>query len=248
MDREIVKISKKDPKKGSAAIQREISELYGVNVTARTVRNRLMEHGLYGRIARKVPLVTANQRKKRIEFSRSHQSWALNQWKYILWSDETKINRMGNDGQRNVRRPKNAAFRPKYVLPKVKHGGGSINVWGCFSWNGVGPIHRIEGILTKEKYVEILEDVMLPYAEENLPVIWKFQQDNDPKHTAKLTKKWFEDNVVDVLEWPSSSPDLNPIENLWKDVKDGLQKYNIKNLDDLFEKIKLEWNAIPVER
>lgn len=87
-------------------------------------------------------------------------------------------------------------------------------VWSCFFWNGVGPIHKIDGILDKEKYVDILNNVMLPWAEENLPVIWKFQQDNDPKHTAKVTKKFLEDNSINVLEWPSSSPGLNPIEHL----------------------------------
>lgn len=248
IDRKISKLSKIDPKKSAKDIQREILNEIDTPVSVWTIRRRLVEAGLHGRVSRKKPLVTPNQRKRRIEFARSHSSWSTQQWKFILWSDETKINRMGPDGKRFVRRPKRKEFDPKYVSTVVKHGGGSINVWGCFSWNGVGPIHRIDGILTKEKYVDILKNVMLPWAEENLPVIWKFQQDNDPKHTAKLTKKIFEDNSIDVLDWASSSADLNPIEHLWGIVKKAVGLLQITNMDQLFEQIKKSWYAIPVER
>lgn len=247
-DRMIRRISKCNPKKTSTDIQRDIQEKLNIKISKRTISRRLVEGGLHGRAARKKPLLRRIQRKRRVDFAKSHWSWTTNQWKYLLWSDETKINRLGPDGRRYVRRPINQEFNPRYISPVVKHGGGSIMVWGCFSWNGVGPIYKIDGILNKEKYVAILNDVMLPWAEENLPVIWQFQQDNDPKHTAKLTKKFFEDNSVNVLDWPSSSPDLNPIEHLWGDVKKAVSLKNITNMESLFEEVKLAWYAIPVER
>uniref|UniRef100_A0AAQ4P3Q7 Tc1-like transposase DDE domain-containing protein n=1 Tax=Gasterosteus aculeatus aculeatus TaxID=481459 RepID=A0AAQ4P3Q7_GASAC len=59
------------------------------------------------------------------------------------------------------------------------------------------------------------------------------RKDNDPKHTAKITKEWLRHNSVNVLEWPSQSPDLNPIEDLWRDLKMAVHRRSPSNLMDL---------------
>jgi len=105
----------------------------------------------------------------------------------ILWSDESKIVLFGGRGSRQfVRRPPLNAFSPKYTLKTVKHSGSSIMIWACFSYYGVGPIYWVKTIMDRYVYVNILNDVMLPYASEDMPLIWTLKQDNDPKLPANM--------------------------------------------------------------
>ena len=107
-------------------------------------------------------------------------------------------------------------------------------VWCCFSYRGVGPIHKIDGILDQHASVNILQYIMLTFAEEGMPLKWTFQQDNDLKHTSTVAKEWFRVIKIGVLDWLAQSSDLNPIENLWADVKKADGDANTKNYKELF--------------
>lgn len=119
------------------------------------------------------------------------------QWEHVLWSDESKFN-LFSDGALYIRRPINQRNNPRYTIPTVKHGGGNVMLWGCFLGGKIGPLCRVEGTMKKEEYVDIMQNTMLPWARVNCPVGWHFQQDNDPKHTAGLTKRWFATNKIKV--------------------------------------------------
>ena len=121
-------------------------------------------------------------------------------------------------------------------------------VWGCFCSSGVGKLHIIERTMNDKKYREILEDNLLPSARSlKLKRGWTFQKDNDPKDTANETKEWFRNKRINVLQWPSQSSDMNPIENLWRELKLNVQKRHPKNIAELRVICMEEWNKIPIE-
>lgn len=97
------------------------------------------------------------------------------------------------------------------------------------------------------KYRDILENTMLPFAEEKMPLRWIFQHDNDPKHTSQFIKDWFLAKNMTVLKWPFQSPGLNRIEHLWVVLDRRIRAKNIKNKEELLQTIQEEWRQILLE-
>ncbi len=86
-------------------------------------------------------------------------------------------------------------YKDKCVLPTVKHGGGSVMVWGCMSAAGTGELQFIEGTMNANMYCDILKQRLGRRA--------VFQHDNDPKHTSKTTTALLKKQRVKLMDWPS---------------------------------------------
>ena len=101
------------------------------------------------------------------------------------------------------------------IEKEVKHDEGSVIVWGCLTSKGTDRLHRIHGNMNAVQYCNILDESLLrtlsDHGMNKADII--FQQDNDLKHTSAQAKKWFEENDITVLPWPSFSSDMNIIEH-----------------------------------
>lgn len=216
-------------------------------VCPETVRRRLKESGEFNSYWKvKKPFINKKNRRKRVEWCRAHRGWTKQQWARVLWSDESPYVLFFNRKTRVWRRH-NERYKRFATKATVKH-DVKINVWGCFASHGVGKLYEVQGILDKRQYKEILINQMMPSAERLFDTQdWYFQQDNDPKHTAKTTKTWFRRNRTPLLDWPAQSPDLNPIENLWSYLDYKLKDRKPKNKAELFQILQEAWNAIPID-
>lgn len=220
-------------------------------MSVQTIRNTLKEDGYKSYAKKKRPFLSPRHCKARLAFAEKYQNWTVEDWKRVIWSDETKINRFGSDGHHYCWKRPGEPLGDREVEATVKFGGGNIMVWGGMGWNGPGILCEVEGKMDAKQYVSILEDGLLGSIGKlkMMEGEFIFQQDNDPKHTSKLAQKWLEDQNITVLDWPAQSPDLNPIEHLWTTLKRKILDYEVpaKGVWELWERTSTEWGNITEE-
>lgn len=124
-----------------------------------------------------------------------------------------------------------------------------VHVWAGISERGRTGICVFEGIMKKELYVEILDGTLLPFINETYPSGHKFMQDNDPKHTSRYADQWMQDNSINWWKTPAESPDLNPIENLWHELKEYIRReVKPKTKDELIDGIIEFWSTVDKDK
>jgi transposase len=222
-----------------------------VKVSEHAVRWALKEAGLEA--AKKVskPRLSPQQVSARLEFAKCHKDWTNADWARVIFSDETRINRFCSDGLTWCWKRDGTSLQSHQVQEKVKHGGGSIMIWGCMTADGVGFMCKIEGTLNGDLYLDILKDELQRtikyYGLDRSKVI--FQQDNASCHKTAEVRRWLDSKSFKVLEWPAQSPDLNPLETLWAIVKRRLNEFETppSGMLELWERIEQIWNEVSPE-
>lgn len=218
-------------------------------VSPQTVRRALKEFGLEAVEKQKKPAIDERTRRARLQFAKKYKDYTVDDWRRVIWSDETKINRFCSDGRTWAWIRDTDTIQPQQVKSTIKHGGGSIMIWSAISAAGTGWLCKIDGTLDSQLYLEILKDELeltINHTAEALSLRRDqlvFQHDNDPKHTAHAVREYLRERDYEVLEWPGHSPDLNPIEHMWALLKRKLNEYESppKGVRELYERVVDIW-------
>jgi hypothetical protein len=233
------RMSVKNPRLSSFDLSREASAI-GIELAPSSVRKRLLAKGRRARRPIKKQLLTRAMRKKRLDWARAHRHWGKDEWKKVLFSDETHFEVRGFKTQ-FVRRSENERISEHHLEQTVKHPPKKM-FWGCFSVQGTGGLLPVEGMMNSTKYEAVVKRKVIPVLRKRWPDgSGVFQQDKAPCHVSHQMLKFFKQNKVRVLEWPGNSPDLNPIENLWAILKKRLQKRDCTTMDKLINNVIDVW-------
>ena len=137
----------------------------------------------------------------------------------VIWTDETTV---------QLETHKRYCYRKEGEKPRLKPRPKhpiKLHVWAGISKNGPTPICIFEGIMDATLFIEILNKTLIPFLQTEFSgVSHRFMQDNDPKHTSRAAQRFYEQAGINWWRTPPESPDMNPIENLWHELKEYVRR------------------------
>ena len=222
-------------------------------VSPRTVSRAIKEKlNMASRIARKKPFLKKKHRLQRTEWAKDAVTWGIEEWKRVIWTDESSVELGKNTRVCRVWRHPGEAFDEKCLVPTFKSGRTSIMVWSCIAYDKKGPLHfLLTGRGNGAGYVELvmagpLWDV---YSElYNERGVARVMEDGAPMHRSHLAKEFRQAHLMETIPHPAQSPDMNPIEHVWKVLKEQVNKRPKmpKNADELKVALVEEWEKIDI--
>ena len=238
-DKMIVALFKRNPTLRLREAKTKLVEK-GLHVIINTIRRWLAEAKVQYRPTRQKPLLSEVHMEKRL-------AWATENidrdWSNVLFSDKAS-----SWAWVLIKRAWSAAGE-RFLQWTIKH-PITIHVWRCFSLRGFGCLEIFTDNLNAQKMLQIYKHGLLRFAEKMFRANnkdWILQEDNDPKHLSHLCTSWKAKNGITTFDWPSQSPDENPIENVWNVVKRKLARRRAFTLKQLSRRIKEVWRSLPTE-
>ncbi len=242
IDRRIVQYAKKTIFTTPLKIKRKLELSL---ISQQTVRRRVAEKGLFGRVVRFKRDYSESEIQKRLSFATGYKNWTPEQWEKVIFSDEKSFYGAGYCGRQWCLRPVGEAFNPKYTLHKIAH-PVTIGIWGCFSAHGPGYISCYKESLTAPLQKQILDDNLLATAIEHniIDAQWYFLHDNARTFKAVEVQNWIFSRGVTCMDFPPYSPDLNPIENLWAWFTQRVNNHDVDTWEKLQDAVSTEWEKM----
>jgi transposase len=239
--RKLVLECKRHPFFTARELRRSAGDMADISISS--VKRILRKYGLHGRVAAKKPLLNRAHMRKRLLWCKQYLQMDVKMWQNFIFSDEARMELYCRRRQ-YVRRPIAQRFNPMYTMKTVKYGGPSVLVWGAIMGDGTKVLCRCPPILNSRDYQDVLDRSLIPFLKKDSI----FMQDGAPCHRSRSTLDFLDSrNICLLSDWPSQSPDLNILENLWSVLKNRVQKRLPRTSDELWAFTEEEWNGISKE-
>jgi len=207
-----------------------------LNVSQWTVQRQLKRMSYTSTLPHGTPMLTQEQKDARVRWAIQNKD---DDWNRTVFTDETCYQLFRN----TIRR---WSLNPSAEVKRIPKNKQKIMVWGGISIKGLIGYHSFKTIMDGPYFVRILEDHLVPGAKKKFGRLWRLQMDNDPKHKSRVAQEFLSREVPEVIDWPSNSPDANPVENLWSIIKRRVEKGKPTNLEELNKFLHEEWNNIDI--
>ena len=203
-----------DDETTSVELQRLVSRKFAVDISATSIR-RYLRVSLQWTVVRTRygPMISELNKQKRLDFAKMCLENGDN-FDNVIWTNESSVQLRRHCQTMRVKMGREVTYKPvaKHAL--------KVHVWAGISKRGATNICVFDTTMDASLYVKILEDFLIPFIEKNFAgTNYRFMQDNDPKHTSRLAKAFYEKEGINWWPTPASSADFNSIERVWRELK-----------------------------
>ena len=237
----IERVMREDDETTATQLQAKLANA-GVYISLATIVRSRVQLGWIYRGSAYCQLIRNANKEKRLEFAYAYLHDSFDD---VIWNDETTVQLENH--RRYCYRKEGEKPRPK---PRAKH-PVKVHVWAGISKKGATEVCIFEGIMKAPLYCIILQKTLVPFLRAKFPApcTHRFMQDNDPKHTSRVAQQFFTENNINWWRTPPESPDLNPIENVWHELKEFIRR-EIKptTKEELVSGIAQFWTTVDVHK
>ena len=240
----LIEVTKANP---SMSVSQLVEESK-IDISKTTGWRTLKDNGFNCRASPEKWEIPEHKRKERLKWARHFIHMPEEFWFRVVFTDESRI-------QRN---PKKQMFwvDEEMEVPTTESDRwqASVLIWGAIAYPKKSILEIVEGDFKSDNYLALLQRRLLrnlpqlnptsPKSKDSESLI--FQQDGASIHTTSEVLKYFKEHNIEVLSWPTKSPDLNLIESVWSVLKNKLKR-SYSSREELVEDIQLQWKSISSE-